>query len=121
MEIPTTNQIMYVPIPERISIGGVSFRVKLVDRCEDNNLGNCCVAEGRIEIAELWDKNRHQSEDSKKQTFYHELVHCILDTMGENELSKNERFVNIFASFLNEALKDSRFIGGIGDYDMAGY
>ena len=99
----------YREIPECISVGGVLHEIKLVERCEDNNLGNCCVAEGRIEIADRWDRDRQQCQDSKRQTFYHELTHCILDTMGENDLSKNEKFVNTFSSFLNEALRNARY------------
>lgn len=100
----------YKEIPETISVGGVLHEIVQVERCADNNLGNCCVAEGRIEIAHHWDKDRVQCEDSKRQTFYHELTHAILDTMGENELSKNEKFVNTFSSFLNEALRNARYI-----------
>ena len=97
-------------IPETISVGGILHEIVQVERCADNNLGNCCVAEGRIEIAHHWDKDRVQCEDSKRQTFYHELSHCILDTMGDGELSKNEKFVNTFSSFLTEALRNARYI-----------
>ena len=100
----------YKEIPETISVGGVLHEIVQVERCTDNNLGNCCVAEGRIEIAHHWDKDRVQCQDSKRQTFYHELTHAILDTMGENELSKNEKFVNTFSSFRNEALRNARYI-----------
>lgn len=100
----------HVEIPPIISVGGVLIEVKQVERCEDNNLGECCTAKGEIEIADKWDGNKLQCQDSKRQTFYHEVVHCILDTMGENELSKNEKFVCTFSSFLNEAMRNARFI-----------
>ena len=38
------------------------------------------------------------------------VVHCILDTMGENELSGNEKFVMCFSSFLCEATKKAYFV-----------
>lgn len=50
-----------------------------------------------------------QSKESMTNTFYHELTHSILDTMGEFDLSKNEKFVSTFSSFLNEALGSMRF------------
>lgn len=100
----------YREIPEQISVGGVLYEIKQVERCDDNVLGNCCAAEGRIEIADKWDKDRQQCQDSKRQTFYHEVTHAILDTMGEHELSKNEKFVNTFSSFLNEALRNARYL-----------
>lgn len=37
------------------------------------------------------------SIDKIKDTFYHERVHMILDSMHEYELSKNERFVDQLA------------------------
>lgn len=110
----------YVQIPPIIKVGGVQIDVKQVERCADNNLGNCCIAEGRIEIADSWAKDRQQCHDSKRQTFYHEVTHCILDTMGEDELSKNEKFVNAFSSFLNEAMANARFLIQIDDNDAAG-
>ena len=105
-------------IPESINIGGVKIDVLNVIRCDDNNLGNCCVAESKIEIADVCDKDRNQSEESKRNTFYHELVHCILDTMGEGELSKNEKFVCVFSSFLNEAMQKAIFIDDVNMSDL---
>lgn len=40
------------------------------------------------------------SDDRIASTFYHELVHAILDEMKESDLSKNEQFVNIFGNLL---------------------
>lgn len=96
-------------IPDFIQVGGVKIDVVNVMRCADNNLGNCCVAESKIEIADIWDKDRQQSDESKRNTFYHELVHCILDTMAESDLSKNEKFVCVFSSLLNEAMANAVF------------
>lgn len=36
-------------------------------------------------------------------TFYHEKVHMILDTMCEQELSQNEKFVDQFAKLLRQS------------------
>ena len=54
-------------------------------------------------------KDGRQSQSSKENTFYHELVHSILRTMGETELNDNERFVCCFAGFLTEAMKNAYF------------
>lgn len=43
------------------------------------------------------------SEDKKIDTFYHERVHMILDHMQEYDLSRNEKFVDIFAKLLRQA------------------
>lgn len=43
------------------------------------------------------------TEDRMMDTFYHEKVHIILDSMQERDLSNNERFVDIFAKLLRQA------------------
>lgn len=35
------------------------------------------------------------TENSVIETYFHEMTHIILDSMGENELSENEKFVNM--------------------------
>lgn len=42
------------------------------------------------------------SQDTLDQTFYHEVVHAILDTIGEHELSANEKFVQQFSVLLHQ-------------------
>ena len=85
------------------------MEVHNVERSDDNAVGQCFLAGGYIEIAEKCNKDDIQSDGSKVNTFYHELTHAILDTMGEFDLSKNEKFVNTFAGFLTEAMPDASF------------
>lgn len=47
------------------------------------------------------------SHNQRVQTFWHEVVHGILDSMGETELSQNEKFVCTFSSFLNEVMQSA--------------
>ena len=90
-------------IPINLNVGGQKISVNIKDRLESDKLGECCVAEARIDIAKTFN-GREQAFTTQLNTFYHELVHCILDTMGENDLSGNEKFVSCFSSFLCEAM-----------------
>lgn len=36
------------------------------------------------------------------ETFFHEVVHCMLEASGEEKLSENERFVNMMGKCLLE-------------------
>ena len=92
-------------IPSKIRIGGQDISVVNKERLDDNNLGNICVAEGVLQIADNFD-NKKQSEGSKINTFIHEVVHGVLDTMCESELSKNEKFVCTFSSLLVDAIEE---------------
>lgn len=97
-------------IPKDYQVGGQRIEVRNVERCDDNCVGQCCLAGGYIEIADRFGKDGTQSEDSKVNTFYHELTHSILRTMGEIELNDNEKFVCSFSSLLTEAMKDAYFV-----------
>ena len=92
-------------IPDRIRIGGQDIRVVKEERLDDNKLGTICVAEGVLRIADNFN-NLKQCESSKIGTFIHEVVHGILDTMGESELSGNEKFVCAFSSLLIDTIEE---------------
>lgn len=98
---------MIIDIPEEYTVGGQLLQVTKVDSL-DGNLGDCCLGAGFVRIANNF-KDKKQSETSKQNTFYHELTHTILDTMGRNDLSEDEVFVNSFSSFLLEALRSFKF------------
>lgn len=96
-------------IPASFTIGGIDINVNRVHNIPNSEvLGQCNLAKGVIEIADVAEGTT-QCDSSKVNTFYHEVVHCILDLMGENELSNNEKFVNTFSSFLTEALRTSDY------------
>lgn len=95
-------------IPSAFQVGGQDIIVVEIEKCQNDNLGTCCIAEGVIEIARTF-SGRTQCDSVKLNTFYHELTHAILDTMGETELSANERFVNTFSGFLTEAIKSFEY------------
>ena len=92
-------------IPSKIRIGGQDIDVCIVERIENDKLGQICVAEGKMLIADNFSTSK-QSESSKANTFVHEVVHGILDTMGETELSGNEKFVLTFSSFMVDVIEE---------------
>lgn len=91
-------------IPQQIQVGGQTVDIMRVEQIEGGSLGECLVSAGFIKIARTA-KGYAQSDDSQFNTFIHECVHCILDNMGENELSENEKFVNAFSGFATEIIR----------------
>lgn len=63
-------------------------------------------------IMRLRKPSRNNPDTFYYQTFTHELVHAILDTMGKEELSKDEGFVDAFSEYLAQAILTSE--GGFG-------
>lgn len=43
-------------------------------------------------------------DSDRERVFLHELTHHILHAMEETKLNNNEKFVNMFAGFLHQAL-----------------
>lgn len=56
--------------------------------------------------------SRRNPESFYYQTFMHEVVHAVLDTMGREELSKDEGLVDAFSEYLAQAVLSST--GGFG-------
>ena len=105
-------------IPGKIRIGGQDIDVCIVERIEGEKLGQICVAEGKMLIADNFSTSK-QSESSKVNTFIHEVVHGILYTMGETELSQNEKFVLIFSSFMVDVIEEIIRTNNTKDYDKS--
>ena len=95
--------------PSAYYVGGQRIEVSFVDHLPNDNLGTASVCCGEIKIANKVNEGRDQSPSSKINTFWHEVVHTILDTMQENELSANEKFVGVFSSMLCEVLNSFEY------------
>jgi len=71
-------------------------------------LGESNLCGSEISIATSY-KGDHVTEDVINDTFYHEKVHMILDTMREYELSQNEKFVDVFSKLLRQADETAQY------------
>ena len=79
------------------------------DRMEDmESYGLTEYSFSKITMADTH-KMKPLSNGKMADTFYHEKVHMILDTMGERDLSNNEKFVDIFAKLLRQSDETSIF------------
>jgi hypothetical protein len=84
---------------KEFTLGAIKWEIKTDDnRLDDlNMLGLCEFIKSTISIYE-----KGMDTNLIEQTIYHELVHAILDTMGERELSANDKFVQNFALLLHQ-------------------
>lgn len=88
-------------IPTEFSILGIKYKIEYARELADK-LGVCDYNKAKIT---LLDDNL--SSDLMEQTFWHEVVHVILDSIGEKELSDNEILVNKFSGALHQIIKTS--------------
>lgn len=92
-------------IPETIALTGRTWRVELdSDYCKHTkNMGVCQNTQNTIRLAYVANGERIPQQEVE-QTFFHELVHACLYTMGNTKLNENEKFVDLFAALLHQAL-----------------
>lgn len=95
-------------IPKSFTVGGQEMDVLIVDTIPEDKLGECTIWNGSIRIARVY-KGFPQTQSSQYNTFFHELTHAVLDTMGEYELNNNEKFVCAFSGFLTEAIRSFKY------------
>lgn len=91
-------------IPKAFTLGGVEHVVEIQHTVRDGqDFGQYDPIRKAIQIAQTCG-SRGVPQSFQQQTFLHELVHAILNTMRKDDLYDDESFVNTFASFLNEAI-----------------
>ena len=71
-------------------------------------LGDCSYQDGKISVCDEY-KGELVPDSCVVDTFYHEKIHIILDAMGEHELSRNEKFVEVFARLLRQSDESVEF------------
>lgn len=91
-------------LPKKIQVAGTDIDVLIVDDIEGGLMGESLLYSSTIKIARKA-KGYPQSDSTMLNTFVHECVHMILDSMGDTELSGNEKFVNTFAGFTTEIIR----------------
>lgn len=91
-------------IPKRFKLFGSTINIvwdnKLMNQKE--NYGEAHYSQSKIILSHTHGVEP-LSQDKILDTYYHEKVHLILDTMNEKELSRNERFVDVFAKLLRQS------------------
>lgn len=82
-------------VPSYFELGGFEWTVKFSDDLTELGKSDC--------HSQLITLRSGMSEQTTVQTFYHELVHAILFTMGQ--MSHDEVYVDAFAVFLHQFAK----------------
>lgn len=93
-------------IPTNFTIGGVEINVIHVDNeINQGNYGRTEPMQAEIRLQKNAG-NKPIAHTQRTNTFWHEVVHYILDAMGEKQDDKeNERFTTCFSNFLNEVIQ----------------
>lgn len=88
-------------IPKMFNLLGLKIVVKMSDTLyHDSRMVGLAVYEDENILIQSNTGGKPRSKQSIDQTYLHELVHHILNAMGEYDLCKNEKFVDVFAGLL---------------------
>lgn len=62
-----------------------------------------------ITLASKSSNGKNLRKSDIQETFWHELTHAILESMGETKLNNNESFVEDFSLKLSRAIASAKF------------
>ena len=98
-------------LPKKIRVGNKWYSVEIVEAMVEKGLmGKVYYPEQKIKIGlSSTQTGKKFATTDVNDTFWHELVHAILDDMGYDTLNLSERFVTGFARRLNKAIETARF------------
>lgn len=92
-------------IPSKVNILGHTIKIKRVKKIPGKGMAmnrGLWVPDKNL-IYVVYNPSNHDLENS---TFYHELLHALLDFNGYEKLSSDEKFVEAVSLTLHQVMKD---------------
>lgn len=95
---------MKLNIPAQVEIAGLIIKTVLMGD-EDNWTEKNCIGKAEYQTQSIViDVTRVKETDTLEQIYYHELLHWLFHIMGEEDLQRNEKLVDLLAHFLYQAI-----------------
>lgn len=105
-------------IPTQFRLFGKTIQVEFVEDLADTTggvVGRSSFQKGQL-LLQSQSPSRPRPNDEQDSTFFHELVHLLLDASRRHDLSDDEDFVEIFSGLLHQAIVSAE---RPGDHDDA--
>ena len=100
----------HLTLPRKIKVGNNWYSVDVAETMRDRLMaGEVHYAKRTITLARKSYHGVPLRLSALHETFWHELVHAILESMDETALNNNEAFVEEFSSRLAKAIQSARF------------
>lgn len=91
-------------IPKSFILFNTTWNVKQVPKItKDSLMGQCDANTATILL------RRNLKKDIKEATYYHELMHSMLDTLGYSDLSADEQFVERMGQALHQVISTAKY------------
>ena len=100
----------HLTLPKKIKVGDKWYSVDVAETMRDRLMaGEVHYAKRTITLARKSYHGVPLRLSALHETFWHELVHAILESMDETALNNNETFVEEFSTRLAKAIQSARF------------
>tara|TARA_R110000868_G_scaffold334194_1_gene594872 strand:+ start:2273 stop:2596 length:324 start_codon:yes stop_codon:yes gene_type:complete len=99
---------MNIPTSFKVFASTITVAFEDTRLSNESVLGECSFTDNKIALCKEY-KGEPLTPSCVLDTFYHEKIHIILDAMGEHELSKKEKFVEVFARLLRQSDETAEF------------
>ena len=99
-----------IKIPKEFQIFGETITVESNDALtyKEGLKGMTLYRENRI-VLQLNNEGASIPQDSIEQTFFHEMLHFVLDKIKEDELREDEKLVDLISSALHQVFKTAKY------------
>lgn len=88
----------------KIDYDGLEYKIELLDKHNDINMGKIIYKELKIEL------DSSMQKQLQKSVLFHECTHLILANLGEFDLNSNEGFVERLSNSFFKLIKDNKKI-----------
>ena len=90
-------------IPKGFKIFADKYTVKEYKRIDpENSWGEHSYINKTIKL------KKDMTLEEKERTFFHEMIHCMLDQLGYDKLSGDEKFVDQMGAALHQIIKTAK-------------
>lgn len=97
-------------LPKKVKVGDNWYSVDIADTMKDRMyMGEVHYAKRTITLARKSYHGIPLKLSALHETFWHELTHAILESMGRTDLDNDEHFVEEFSARLAKAIQSARF------------
>jgi len=97
-------------LPKKVKVGNNWYTVDVADTIRNRPfIGEVHYAKRTITLARKSYHGVPLKLSALHETFWHELTHAILESMGRDELNNDEDFVEEFSNRLAKAIESARF------------
>jgi predicted Zn-dependent protease with MMP-like domain len=92
-------------IPKRFKLFGATIDIDFSDTVfTDHGSFGTAVLTGNKIVLQAQNEAHRYSQEQVEQTLWHEVVHHVLNKMGQERLCNSEKFVDLFSALIHQAI-----------------